>query len=381
MDSQIDVILSLLSKKERFYIIVPLITKEILSYRYSRDNELLITKLLNNEYYQFIQYLFETFDYVRPEFYIGFNFYLNSDFCKPEHFDRIILDSMTVNSDIVTKNWLQLSLCHLHLKNHYKLAKYLITSDKCDLHSNSNVLHILCRQSFCLQKIRHRQEKLIKMVLLKNVSICQLNNDQETPISLALKKAPYIIDYILKNHNNITIDDLQNNLNDTDKKLFTEIFIKENVNVNNDINTIIEDDIKLYDYVSYQHGNHLLSGTVVSESKFNYVTIILDLIHNVTTDWTINQLRISVEKSRLKKITLANNEMKPGSIITSINKVELGMLITKGIENYKSKWIISKIDEEKNEITITQSNDTSKILQKEQIVEVGLSRFRYALSE
>lgn len=124
----------------------------------------------------------------------------------------------------------------------------------------------------------------------------------------------------------------------------------------------------------------MLTATVVSETKFNYVTIIFDLIKNVTTEWKPEQLRISVEKSKLKKVKLSNNEIIPGSLITSIDKVGLGMLITNGLIN-KDTYFITQIDKEKNVISFKLSSNASVKYHNENLVEVGSSRFRYALPE
>lgn len=381
MNAQIDTILSLLNaKKEPFEIISRLVTKEILLQSPSLYREKFSTILIIQGHYEFIQYMFDRFDYFQSDFFYSFKRYLSKSNRKPYYLNQFISKTIANYSENNNKiNLLVSGLNNIQLNNFYQIAKFIMQSDFCDLnqlYENSNVLHLICGRHCNEPRQIIRQKKLIDMALLKNVSVCQLNNRHQTPISIALRFSPYLIDHIIENYKNISLDDLQNNLNDYDKIVLKKKFIKK------EKSTIVKkDDIQLFDYVSYQYGDRLLNATVISETKFNYVTIIIDLIKDITTDWTADQLRITVDKSKLKKIKLADNEIIPGSLITSIDKVQLGMLIKKGLMNYKEKYIISNIDKEKNEITIKESNDTSKMLHKEQIVEIGLSRFRYALPE
>lgn len=214
MDAQFEAILSLLHTKQNFEIVVRLVTNDLLAYEHSFHKVNLITFLLIQGHYKFIQYLFETLDYFRPIFYNEFKQYLKSDKCNPEHFDQIISKAMANHNDTNGINLLHNSFASIQYKNYYKLAKFLITSNLVNLdyvYWESNILHIICSQYFADDELRLRQNELIRLALLKKVSVNQLNSAHETPISIALKIAPYIIDMLLESQNNLNVDDLMKN--------------------------------------------------------------------------------------------------------------------------------------------------------------------------
>lgn len=261
----------------------------------------------------------------------------------------------------------------INRKNLNNLLYNVITHFDDNIHLNCEILTFIIhktklsindfltnyKETFLHLAVKHKKLEFIKILLF--------TTDLRVNIQDHLGNTPFHYDYILqkkellkfaihflhlnvfiKNNNGQTIIDVAKT-NECCKKTF--IYFKKNYPINNTI-IVPNENFLLFDRVSFLYQKKKFTGTIISGSPQNYVTVFVDILPNKNDHWLREDFYFWISLSMLKKERNDQIIMVPGSLITNITNITPGMLIMDSVEYNSERKIVKNVDYKRREIIL-----------------------------